>query len=140
MSKMGSHDPFEYIKHNLWPREGLRVKLQIWLPTTKSQELPWFSCVQVACHIPLESSQQRIQLCFRLHLNRRPTHKILGLQSWRSPNFETKWHLSVGPVARHREYYKGKGGGFPQVWVMVSLVNSCLHVVRSCIKSAPTMH
>jgi hypothetical protein len=22
MSKMGSHDPFEYLKHKLWPREG----------------------------------------------------------------------------------------------------------------------
>jgi hypothetical protein len=27
----------------------------------------------------------------------------------------TKWHLGVGPVAKHREYYKGEGGGFPQV-------------------------
>jgi hypothetical protein len=22
MSKMGSHDPFEYLKHKLWPKEG----------------------------------------------------------------------------------------------------------------------
>jgi hypothetical protein len=27
-----------------------------------------------------------------------------------SPN--TKWHLGVGPMARHKEYYKGEGGGF----------------------------
>jgi len=25
----------------------------------------------------------------------------------------TKCHLGVGPVAKHRVYYKGKGGGFP---------------------------
>jgi hypothetical protein len=28
----------------------------------------------------------------------------------------TKWHLGVGPIVRHRIYYKGEGGGgFPQV-------------------------
>ncbi len=35
---------------------------------------------------------------------------------------ETKSHLDVAPVARHRVYYKGEGGGFPQVRAMVSLV------------------
>jgi hypothetical protein len=42
MSKMGSNDPFGYLKHKLWPKERSRVKLPIWLPTTKSQELPDF--------------------------------------------------------------------------------------------------
>jgi len=27
---MGSHDPFGHLKHKLWPKEGLGVKLQIW--------------------------------------------------------------------------------------------------------------
>jgi len=27
----------------------------------------------------------------------------------------TKSHLDVGPVERCRVYYKGEGGGFPQV-------------------------
>jgi len=31
-------------------------------------------------------------------------------------SLETKWHVGAGPMARHREYYyKGEGGGFPQV-------------------------
>jgi hypothetical protein len=34
----------------------------------------------------------------------------------------TKSHLDVAPVERRRVYYKGEGGGFPQVWAMVSLV------------------
>jgi hypothetical protein len=34
----------------------------------------------------------------------------------------TKSHLDVAPVERHRVYYKGEGGGFPQVWAVVSLV------------------
>jgi hypothetical protein len=29
MSKMGSHDPFGYLKHKLWPKEGLGVKLKV---------------------------------------------------------------------------------------------------------------
>jgi len=33
-----------------------------------------------------------------------------------------KNHLDVGTVERCRVYYKGEGGGFPQVWAMVSLV------------------
>jgi hypothetical protein len=38
---------------------------------------------------------------------------------------ETKSHLDVGPVERCKVYYKGEGGGFPQVWAMVSFVCSC---------------
>jgi hypothetical protein len=29
MSKMGLHDPFGYLKHKLWPKEGPEVKLPI---------------------------------------------------------------------------------------------------------------
>ncbi len=36
-----------------------------------------------------------------------------------------KSHLDVGSVASHRVYYKREGGGFPQVWAMVSLVCPC---------------
>jgi hypothetical protein len=53
--------------------------------------------------------------------------RISRLLMWES---RTKKHLGVGPMARHRKYYKGKGGGFPQVWVVVSLVNLCLPVAH----------
>ncbi len=52
---------------------------------------------------------------------------ILGLPLG---SLETKCHLDVAPVERHREYCKGECGGFPQVRTMVSLVNpSCLWFV-----------
>jgi hypothetical protein len=38
------------------------------------------------------------------------------------------------------EYYKGEGGGFPQVEVEVSLVNLCLPVACPCTKGVPTTH
>jgi hypothetical protein len=36
-----------------------------------------------------------------------------------------KSHLDVASVESCRVYYKGEGGGFPQVWAMVSLVCPC---------------
>jgi len=85
MSKMGSHDPFRQLKHKLWPKEGSGVKSAVWLPTIKSRESPQFPCVQVACNIPLESSWQGLQICFRPHLNRRFAYKVIGPpKSWKS--------------------------------------------------------
>jgi hypothetical protein len=36
MSKMALHEPFRHLQHKLWSKEGLGVKLAVWLPTTKS--------------------------------------------------------------------------------------------------------
>ncbi len=52
----------------------------------------------------------------------------------------TKCHLDVGLMERHRVYYKGEGGGFPQVQAMVNLVNSNLLVARPSTKSALILH
>jgi hypothetical protein len=51
-----------------------------------------------------------------------PTLGISGLPLG-SP--ETKWHLGAGLLAKHKVYYKGEGGGFPQVRAVVSLVSMC---------------
>jgi hypothetical protein len=37
-------------------------------------------------------------------------------------SLETKSHLDVGPMERRKVYYKGEGGGFPQVQVVVNLM------------------
>jgi len=34
--KMSSHDPFEYLKHKLWPKEGSKIKVSIWLLPIKN--------------------------------------------------------------------------------------------------------
>jgi hypothetical protein len=52
----------------------------------------------------------------------------------------TNCHLDVGLVERHKKYYKGEGGGFPQVLVVVSLVNPRLPVALPNTKSAQIMH
>jgi len=79
---MGSHDPFGHLKHKLWPKEGSGVKLAISLSTTKSWESPRFPCMQVSCHILLESFRWGLQLFFRPHFNRRFIHKVMGPQLW----------------------------------------------------------
>jgi len=144
MSEMGSHHPFGHLKHKLRPKEGLGVKLAIWLLTIKSQKFPLFTYVQVAWHIPLKSSWQGLQLWFKPHFNQRSAHKIMGPKVAKVPILgisglplgspRTKWHLGVGPMARHRVYYKGEGGGFPQVRAVVSLISSWLLVVHLCTK------
>ncbi len=144
---MGLHDPFGYLKHKLWPNEKSGIKLQNWFLTTKSWELPWFTYVEVACHISLENSQQGLQLCFRFHLNQRFTQKNMGFQSCGSPNFEIFktpnlgvpgqndiWVQALWPI---RKYYKGEGDGFPQIRSVVSFVNLCLPVVCPCPWALP---
>ncbi len=64
----------------------------------------------------------------------------LGILRFPNGNFETKCHLDVGVVERHKIYYKREGGGFPQVRGMVSLVNPSLPVAHPKTKSAQTMH
>ncbi len=52
-------------------------------------------------------------------------------------NSGTKSHSDVGAAGRHREYYMGEGGGFPQVRAVVNLVNPKLPVACPNIKGAP---
>jgi hypothetical protein len=47
---------------------------------------------------------------------------IIGISKLPLGSLAIKTHLDVAPVERRRVYYKGEGGGFPQVWVVVSLV------------------
>jgi hypothetical protein len=61
----------------------------------------------------------------------------MGPQSHGSPNFG---NLDVAFMERYRVYYKGEGGGFPQVRVVVSLVSQSLPMTRPSTKSAQTMH
>jgi hypothetical protein len=66
-----------------------------------------------------------------------PVVGILGLPLG---SRKTKCHLDVALVERCKEYYKGEGGGFPQVQAMVSFASPSLPVVRPSTKSAWTMH
>jgi len=144
MSKMSSHDQFGHLKHKLWPKEGLEVKLTIWFPTTKSQKSPNFLACRW-CATYLWKTLDEVYNFTSDLISIRGLHTklwapkvvgvltlgILGLPLG-SPG--TKWHLGAGLMAKHKVYYKGEGGGFPKVWAVVSFVSLCLHVVRPCTK------
>jgi hypothetical protein len=71
-------------------------------------------------------------------------HKVVGVSILRISGLslgspETKCHLDVGPMAKHKVYYKGEGGGFLQVWVVVSLVSLSSPMACPSTKSVPTM-
>jgi hypothetical protein len=148
MSEMGLHDPFEHITHKLWPKEGPRVKLAIWLSTIKSQESPQFPCVQVVCDIPLEKLLARATTLPKISSQSKVCTQSYGppklrkSQLWEFRPFgnpRTKWHLGAGPMGKYKVYYKGEGDGFPQVQAVVSLVNLSLPVARLSTKSALAM-
>jgi hypothetical protein len=142
MSKMARMTHLGILKHKLWPKERPEVKLSMWLRTIKSQELPWFLCVQVLCYICWKAFDEGYNFALNLTLwaSKVAGVPILGISKLPLGSPRTKWHLSVGPVARHKVYYKGEGGGFPQVRVVVSLVNPCLLVARPCTKNALILH
>jgi hypothetical protein len=70
------------------------------------------------------------------------TRKVPGVQTGTisglllgSPG--TKNHSNVGATERRRKNYMGEGGGFPRVWVVVSLVSPELPIACSSTKGAP---
>jgi hypothetical protein len=130
MSKMGSHRPFGHLKHKSWPKERPRVKLAIWLPTTKSREIP-FACRQRATY-RWKDLNEGYNFASDL-ITIRGLHRklcalkvagvpVVGISGFPFGSSRTKNHLDVAPVERRIVYYQGESGGFPQVWAMVSLV------------------
>ncbi len=102
-------------------KKGWESNLAIWFLTIKSRELSRFPYVQVACDKPLESSWQRLQLCFRRHLNQRSTVKVIGSQSARIPTLgvlgqNAIWMLITWPSIKYTIRGKVVGSPKPGPW------------------------
>jgi hypothetical protein len=147
MSKMALHESFGHLQHKLWQKEGSRVKLAVWLSTTKSREStrPW--CVQLECNTSLEKSQGELQVCFRLHPNWRFEQIVMNSQSPKSPNrnncgtppWESRDKKPFG-CRCHRVMQRilyGEGGGFPRVRAVMRFVNPWLPMACLNTKGAP---
>jgi hypothetical protein len=129
---MPSHWQFEHMQPKLWAKEGPGVKLAIWLPTTKSRESTSSRRPIWACDMALKRSQRGLQLWFRPRCDPTLQLGVMAVQSSGSPteiisglHFGSPGnlcHSNVTSVTSRREYYMGEGGGFPRVWVVVSLV------------------
>jgi hypothetical protein len=64
----------------------------------------------------------------------------VGISGLQLGSLGTKCHLDVAPMERRREYYKGEGGGFLQVWDVVSLMSPRLPMACPNTKNVQTMH
>jgi len=106
MSKMSSHDPFECLKHKLWPKEGVGVKVPIWLLLIKSRKSPWNKCVQVTCHISLEIFRWGLQFCSKPHFNQRYAQEVMAFQNVKSPNFNNFGTLNLGVPGQNEIWMK----------------------------------
>jgi hypothetical protein len=82
--------------------------------------------MQVACNIPWKDLDQSYNFALDLILIKGFHAKLwtrpkvagvptLGISRVPLGNPGTKWHLGAGTMAKHKVYYKGEGGGFPQV-------------------------
>jgi hypothetical protein len=146
MPKMGSHCSFGHLKHKLWPKErGRELNCQFDSRPEKVGNRPdLLGCRQRATYrskafdesynFALDRTSIR-GLLAKLWGFKVPGVRVVGISglSRGSPavvpgqksHSGEKSHLDVGPVERSRVYYKGEGGGFPQVRAVVSLVCPC---------------
>jgi hypothetical protein len=135
MSKMGSHCSFEHLKHKLWPKEGRESNCQFDSRPQKVRNRPnLLSCRGRATYRwkVLDKSYNFALDCIAIQgllaklwgskVARVPFGAISRLPLV-SPGKNS--HLDVGSMASHKVYYKGEGGGFPQVRAVVSLVCPC---------------
>jgi len=150
MFKMGSHDPFGHLKHKLWPKKG---RESIWQfdsrPLKVGNRSNFLVCKWHATYswktldkgynfaLDLISIEGLHAKLWGPKIIRNPTLAISRLP-FGSP--ETKCHLDVNLVEKHKVYYRGEGGGFPQVRTVVSLVSPSLFMACPNTKSASTMH
>jgi hypothetical protein len=65
---------------------------------------------------------------------------VVGISGLPLGSLGTKWHFGAHAMARHKIYYKGEGGDFPQICVVVSFMNPSLPMARPNTKSALTLH
>jgi hypothetical protein len=110
---MASHEPFGHLQHKLCAKEGPKVKLTIWLLTTKSRESTRPRCVQAECDTPLESSKGEIHVCFRLHPDRRSEQGVMNCQNPGSRNrgsFGTVSGLLFGSPGKKCHWDVGAAG------------------------------
>jgi hypothetical protein len=89
MSKMASHEPFGHLQPKLWAKERPKVKLAIWLSTTKSRESTSSRRLQMECNEALKSSRGELQLWFKPHSNRRSEPGVVSVQSPESPAWDS---------------------------------------------------
>ncbi len=136
------------IWNTLQPKERSGVKLIVWFLTIKSQESTrFFACKWHATyHWKVFDKGYNFVLDLILIEGLHTKlwgPKVVGIPTLGlTPIWESWDKMSFGcePCGEHIVYYKGEGGGFPQVRAVVSLVSPSLPIARPNTKSGSTMH
>jgi hypothetical protein len=79
--------------------QKLKIKLAIWLPTTKSQESTSSQCSILDCNTALESCRGELQLWFKPHCDRTLQSRDMSSQSSKTPT----WDSFETPIWESRE-------------------------------------
>jgi len=85
MPKMALYWPFGHLQPKLWAKQGSKVKLPIWLPTTKSRESTSSRRCLKECNIVLESSWWELQLWLKRRLDSSSGRGTMSVQSPGTP-------------------------------------------------------
>jgi hypothetical protein len=150
MSKMNSHIPFEYLKHKLRLNERLGVKMSIWLPTIKSQNSLIYLHSSGMPHIIGKLSMRNITLIWTSPQLKVYT-KSYGLPKLRKIQFQEFRDSQLGIPGQNDIWMQSlwlitdntvskEGDGFLQIWTVLNLVNTCVHVAHSCTENVSTIH
>ncbi len=146
MSKMSLNDPFGHLKHKLWQKKGKESKCQFYSRPLKVRNLlDFFLCRWHATYhwkaLDESYNSSQSEVCTQSFTTPKSQESQLW-ECWDShlgvPGQNAI--LDVGFMERHKVYYKGEGGGLPQVWAMVNLMSPSLPVARPNNKNVPTMH
>jgi hypothetical protein len=148
MSKMGLHDHLTIYNTNYGWKKGQKSKCQLdSQPLKVGNRLELCVCRRCVTYLWKNFDEG---YNFALNLTSiRTFHKklwtskvvgvsisrIVGSLTWDSWG---KCHLDVAFMACHRKYYKGEGGGFPQIWTVVSFMNPYLPTSHMCTKNVAT--
>jgi hypothetical protein len=135
MSKMGSYCSFEHLKHKLWPKKGQESNCQFHSRPQKVGNRPDLFSYRGRATYHWKALNESYNFA-----SDRITIRGLLAMLWGSKvagvpfgtisglplgNLGKNSHLDVAFVESCRVYYKGEGGGFPQVRAVVSLVCPC---------------
>jgi hypothetical protein len=146
---MGSHDPFGWLKHKLWPKEGSGFKLSIWLLTTKNQEtltslreggMPHTVEELLTRDTTFSSDLTSIgSLHTKLWASKVARALILGISRLPLGSLETKWHwvlvplLGIEYIIRGKAVASSKSRTWWVLWVRVCMWFVCApKVLRLC--------
>jgi hypothetical protein len=137
MSKMALHEPFGHLQPKLWAKEGSKLKLAVWLLTTKSRDWPFpdirwqsatwrWKALKESYNFGLDLVS--IGLCNReIWAPKFPGLQPGTISGLLLGSLGKKSHLDVASTERCKVYYMGEGGAFPQVWAVVSQVCQSVH-------------